>query len=263
MQTVWLVNLGLVPYAQALDLQHQLVAARKQGELNDVLLLLEHPPVFTLGRNASQEHILATREFLDAIGIEVYRVERGGDVTYHGPRQLVGYPILDLKTLRMDVGWYVRSLEDVLIRTLTSYGLNARRIGSAAGKRDPKLVGVWIDNPTEDGRLRALQPDAKVAQIGARIESWITYHGFALNVDPIMQHFDLIVPCGIPDKPVTSLTRALHRPVEMNDVRVSVARAFAETFSFDLLEIEPGELLTRLRTVSHPLARAQSPVSGL
>lgn len=263
LRTLWLVNLGLVPYAQALDLQHRIVTARKQGGLNDVLLLLEHPPVFTLGRNASQDHILAPREFLDEIGIEVFRVERGGDVTYHGPRQLVGYPILDLRNFRMDVAWYVRSLEDVLIRTLLSYGLNARRIGSAEGKRDPKLVGVWVDNPTEDRPLRELQPDAKVAQIGARIESWITFHGFALNVDPIMQHFDLIVPCGILDKPVTSLSRALHRPVDMNEVRARVARAFATSFQVELKEIQPDDLVHRLHTSNIPLTTVESPASSL
>src|SRR5512140_2155848 len=119
---VWLINLPTISYADALDLQHRLVAARKKGALEDTLLLLEHPPVFTLGRNGREEHILASREYLDQLGIQVFRVERGGDVTYHGPRQLVGYPILDLHNFRMDVGWYVRSLEDVLIAALRDFG---------------------------------------------------------------------------------------------------------------------------------------------
>lgn len=246
MNSAWLVNLGVVPYAQALELQHRLVAARKRGALNDTLLLLEHPPVFTLGRNAREEHILASREFLEQIGIQVFRVERGGDVTYHGPRQLVGYPIVDLRRYRMDVGWFVRSLEDMLIETLSSYGLSARRLEHEKGKRDPKLVGVWIDHPTGDALARERQPDAKVAQIGARIESWITYHGFALNVDPIMQHFDLIVPCGIPDKPVTSIARALNRPVDMDDARERVAHAFASTFSVQLDRIPLAVLMDAL-----------------
>lgn len=234
--SVSLVNLDLVPYAQALALQHRLVSARKHRELNDTLLLLEHPPVFTLGRNAREEHILASTEYLDQIGIEVFRVERGGDVTYHGPGQLVGYPILDLHNYRTDIGWYVRRLEDVLVRVVTSFGLNARRIGDDGRKRDSKLVGVWVDNPVADPLTRRLHPDAKIAQIGARIESWVTYHGFALNVDPILPHFDLIVPCGIPDKPVTSLSQALGRPAPMQDVRTRIALAFEQVFDISLEE---------------------------
>lgn len=235
MHSIRLVNLGLVPYADALAIQHQLVGARKRGEGQDTLLLLEHPPVFTLGRNAQAEHILASREFLDEVGIEVHRVERGGDVTYHGPGQLVGYPILDLHNYRLDVGWYVRSLEDVLIETLRGFGLAAHRAGlDANGKRDPKLVGVWIENPTTDPSEKKIHPEAKIAQIGARIESWVTYHGFALNVDPQMEHFDYIVPCGIPDKPVTSLARALKGSISMDDVRARAAQAFAQVFDVTL-----------------------------
>jgi lipoyl(octanoyl) transferase len=246
MHSVWLVNFETLPYAAALELQHRLVAARKRGELNDTLLLLEHPPVFTLGRSAREEHILASREFLDQIGIQVFRVERGGDVTYHGPRQLVGYPILDLRHFRQDVGWYVRALEETLIRALGNFGLNARRAGDGQGPRDPKLVGVWVDNPAGEPLARQMQPDAKLAQIGARIESWITYHGFALNVDPIMQHFDLIVPCGIPDKPVTSMARSLQHSVDMHAVRGSVAREFETVFGVELHAISPLELEQRM-----------------
>ncbi len=246
MKTVWLVNLKTVPYGEALDLQHQLVETRKRGELNDVLLLLEHPPVFTLGRNGREENILASREYLEQLGIQIFRVERGGDVTYHGPRQLVGYPILDLRSFRMDVGWYVRSLEETLIRTVNAFGLRGRRVGADANVRDSKYVGVWVDNPAADPLVRQLQPDAKIAQIGARIESWITYHGFALNVDPIMQHFDLIVPCGISDKPVSSMALALNHPVEMNAVREETARQFEQVFGVELEEIAPEELDRRL-----------------
>lgn len=246
---VALTNLGLVPYADALALQHRLVDARKRSEGEDTLLLLEHPPVFTLGRNAHEEHILASREFLTEMGIEVYRVERGGDVTYHGPGQLVGYPILDLHAYRMDVAWYVRSLEDVLIRTLNSYGLDARRAGlDENGKRDPKLVGVWIDNPTDDPLVRQINPEAKVAQIGARIERWITYHGFALNVDPIMEHFQFIVPCGLSDKPVTSLAQALNKQVSMQDVRERIAKAFENVFDASL---ENASALGELNAATH------------
>ncbi len=254
MRTVWLVNFEQIAYAEALELQHRLVAARKHGELNDLMLLLEHPPVFTLGRNAQEDHILASREYLDQIGIQVFRVERGGDVTYHGPRQLVGYPILDLHNFRLDVGWYVRSLEDVLIRTVNAFGLNGRRVGTEMeGKRDAKYVGVWVDNPSSEPLIRQVHPDAKLAQIGARIESWITYHGFALNVDPIMQHFDLIVPCGISDKPVTSMALALKQPVDLSSVRAEVARQFEQIFNVHLEEISPQELQRRLQETQIPV----------
>lgn len=251
MPTVSLLNLETVPYAEALELQHRIVDARKRGELNDVLILLEHPPVFTLGRNAQDANVLASPDLLKQLGIDLFRVERGGDVTYHGPNQLVGYPILDLRNFRQDVGWYVRSLEETLIRALGDFGIAARRI--------EKLVGVWVEEsqqqkvgtrspllPGEGAGVRSEGPQgdesAKLAQIGARIEQWITYHGFALNVDPNMAHFDLIVPCGISDKPVTSMARVLHRPVEMRQVRERVAARFAEVFGVELVEISSEEL---------------------
>ena len=246
-------DLGLVPYDTALALQHRLVETRKRGAGQDTLLLLEHPPVLTLGRNARAEHILASPEFLEEIGIQVFHVERGGDVTYHGPGQLVGYPILDLHNYRLDVGWYVRALEDVLIETLRSYGLDAHRAGlDENGRRNSKLVGVWVDNPSDDPLERKIQPEAKIAQIGARIETWITYHGFALNVDPPMQHFDLIVPCGIPDKPVTSLRRALRREVAMADVRDRLAEAFQEVFQVEFVPGATGETKLPAPTVESP-----------
>jgi lipoyl(octanoyl) transferase len=258
--TVWLVNLDRIPYAEALELQHKLVAARKTGTLNDTLLLLEHPPVFTLGRNAQDANILASKEFLQQLGIEVFRVERGGDVTYHGPNQLVGYPIVDLRNFRQDVGWFVCSLEELLIRALADFQIQAHLI--------EKLIGVWVTSPTSlpspspspDADLSIRRGgggqggggevgEAKIAQIGARIENWITYHGFALNVDPNMAHFDLIVPCGISDKAVTSMARVLNHPVETAAVRACVAARFAEVFGAELLEISPEEFRTRLTQV--------------
>jgi lipoate-protein ligase B len=236
MNTVWLVNLDTIPYADALALQHRLVDARKRGALNDTLLLLEHPPVLTLGRNAKDENILVSREFLQQQGIAVFRVERGGDVTYHGPGQLVGYPILDLHNYRQDVGWFVRSMEEMLIRALNDFGIR--------GKRIEKLIGVWIDQPS------AIQPEAKLVQIGARIEQWITYHGFALNIDPNMAHFDLIVPCGISDKAVISMARALNHPVDPHAVRARVAARFGEVFGADLVEIPREEFDARLHRES-------------
>jgi lipoate-protein ligase B len=232
---VWLLNLDTVPYTDALALQHRIVEARKRGALNDTLLLLEHPPVFTLGRNARDTNILASHDLLQQLGIEVFRVERGGDVTYHGPKQLVGYPILDLRNFRQDVGWFVRSLEEVLIRALGDFGIRGRRI--------EKLVGVWVDQPSPISR------EGKIVQIGARIEQWITYHGFALNIDPNLAHFDLIVPCGISDKAVTSMVRVLNRPIDPHAVRERVAMRFAEVFGAELIEMTREELEARLNAI--------------
>jgi lipoate-protein ligase B len=232
MPKVWLVNLANVPYADALVLQHRLVEARKRGALNDTLLLLEHPPTFTLGRNAKDENILVSREYLNRLGIAVFRVERGGDVTYHGPGQLVGYPILDLHNFRKDVGWFVRSMEEMLILALGDFGIR--------GKRIEKLVGVWVEQPSP------AQPEAKLVQIGARIEQWVTYHGFALNVDPNLAHFDLIVPCGISDKAVTSMTRIMNRPVDPEKVRERVAARFGQVFGAELCELPRDEFEARL-----------------
>lgn len=230
MATVWLVNLDLIPYADALSLQHRIVNARKRGALEDTLLLLEHPPVFTLGRNAHDSNILASREFLQQAGIETFRVERGGDVTYHGPGQLVGYPILNLRNFRQDVGWFVRSLEELMIRALSDFGIR--------GKRIEKLVGVWVE-------------EAKIAQIGARIEDWITYHGFALNVNPNLAHFDLIVPCGISDKAVTSMARTLNHSIDARAVRASIATRFAQVFGAELIAMTRAEFETRLAEAEH------------
>ncbi|HID87211.1 MAG TPA: lipoyl(octanoyl) transferase LipB [Anaerolineae bacterium] len=226
---MWLLNLGLEPYDRALELQHRLVAARKEGRGEDVLILLEHPPVITLGRRADESHITASPELLARLGIRVYRVERGGDVTYHGPGQIVGYPILDLRGHRQDVGWYVHSLEEVIIRALADFGVVAQRVEGA--------VGVWVG-------------DGKIAAIGARIESWVTYHGFALNVDPDLRHFDLIVPCGIRDKGITSMRRVLGKPVDLEVVRRRLAQRFGEVFGVTLEEIALPDLESALQRQS-------------
>lgn len=249
MNKIFLLNLGLVPYPDALELQHRLVAARKRDEIPDTLILLEHPPVFTLGRNGSDANILASPDYLEQVGIETFRVERGGDVTYHGPNQLVGYPILDLHNYRLDVGWYVRSLEELLIGALADFGI--------AGKIVEKLVGVWFDSPSLSGNSAAPRAVAKIAQIGARIENWVTFHGFALNVDPNMAHFDLIVPCGISDKAVTSMARILKQPVEMLAVRERVAAHFAQVFGVELADISREKLEERLAEIERQEKIAQ------
>ena len=206
-------RLGVVSYADGLELQKQLVEQRRRGEIPDQLLLLEHPPVITLGVKSRNDrsHVIATEETLEAEGVEVFETGRGGDVTYHGPGQLVGYPILDLKPDRCDVHKYVRDLEEVMIRTAASFGVTAGRI--------PGLTGAWVGQE-------------KLAAIGVRIARWVTSHGFAFNVNTSLQHFDFIVPCGITDRGVTSLERLLGRPVPMAEVETAIENAFRDVFSF-------------------------------
>jgi lipoyl(octanoyl) transferase len=200
---------GLLSYADGLELQAKLVTARQAGEIPDTLLLLEHEPVFTLGRNARRENILSTDEALRARGFEIFETGRGGDVTYHGPGQLVGYPILDLSPDRRDVHRYVRDLEEVLVRTCRDYGIAAERVAG--------LTGTWVGLD-------------KIGAIGVRIARWVTSHGFALNVATDLSAFGLIVPCGIRDRGVTSLERLLGRNVPMDDVMGRVTAHFAAVF---------------------------------
>ncbi|HYT65748.1 MAG TPA: lipoyl(octanoyl) transferase LipB [Vicinamibacterales bacterium] len=200
-------NLGLIDYQAALDLQRELVEQRKRGEIGDQLLLLQHPDVITLGvrtRN-DRSHILESDASLAAQGVEVFETGRGGDVTYHGPGQLVGYPIFDLKPDRCDVHRYVRDLEEVLIRSVAEFGITAERVAG--------LTGIWVGQE-------------KLAAIGVRISRWVTSHGFALNVNTDLSKFGLIVPCGITDKGVTSMQRLLGKPVPMAEVEDAVVRAF-------------------------------------
>lgn len=211
MRTIEVRRLGVVSYAEGLEIQKALVAQRKAGEIPDQLLLLEHPPVITLGvktRNG-RSHIIAPADLLDAQGVEVFETGRGGDVTYHGPGQLVGYPIIDLKPDRCDVHQYVRDLEEVMIRMAAAFGVEAGRI--------PGLTGAWVGND-------------KLAAIGVRIARWVTSHGFAFNVNTSLAHFDFIVPCGITDKGVTSLEKLIGRPVSMAEVEESAIDAFRQVF---------------------------------
>ena len=205
-------RLGLVPYADALTLQRQLVEDRRAGRISDTLLLLEHPHVLTLGVRAERgrSHILAPQDVLASRGVDVYDAGRGGDITYHGPGQIVGYPIIDLKPDRCDVHQYVRDLEEVLIRVAADYGIAATRVSG--------LTGVWVG-------------EEKLAAIGVRIARWVTSHGFALNVTTDLDYFALIVPCGIADRGVTSLARLLGGAPDRVDVEERVARRFAEVFS--------------------------------
>jgi len=202
--------LGVVPYAEAPELQAQLVRQRRAGEIPDTLLLLEHPHVITLGTGSHPEHVLADEHERTSRGIELYRTGRGGDVTYHGPGQLVGYPILDLKPDRCDLHRYLRDIEGALIDVLADFGLTATRIEG--------LTGVWVE-------------DRKLAAIGVRVSSgWITSHGFALNVSTDLSYFDAIVPCGIRDHAVGSISGELGRTVPMSEAEDVVVRRFTERF---------------------------------
>jgi len=200
-----------MPYAEALDLQRQIARDRISGAIpQDILLLVEHPPVVTLGRASKQKHLIASPEFLESKGIELFEVERGGDVTFHGPGQLVGYPIVDLKRHRLDLHWYLRKLEEALINTLADFAIPA--------ERKTAYTGVWTRGK-------------KIASIGVHAREWVTWHGFALNVNTDLSYFDLIVPCGIDGVVMTSLARELGlENVSIQDVRDRVSVKFAEAF---------------------------------
>ena len=210
-------RLGLVSYGEALEAQRELVEARRAGREGDLLLLLEHPHVITLGARSgtARANVLATPERLRELGVELLETGRGGDVTYHGPGQLVAYPILDLRPDRQDVYRYVRDLETVMIRATASFGVEAEPIEG--------LTGAWIGAD-------------KIGAIGVRISRWITSHGFAYNVNTSLEYFNLIVPCGIRDHGVTSLARQLKRDVPMREVEDAVVEAFGEVFEAEMAE---------------------------
>lgn len=237
------VQLGRVDYATALKLQQALVELRKAGQVTDALLLLEHPPVITLGRNAKRGNVLVSDEQALRAGVEIFECDRGGDVTYHGPGQLVGYPIFDLRgfTPRIGAVDFVRKLEEVLIRTCADFGVATRRVRG--------MTGVWT-----------LRNEAKIAAIGVHISRGVTSHGFALNVSTDLDHFKLIIPCGIGDKPVTSLDRALAdaypgiavTPLTLEEVSESVARNLGGVFNRQILWVDTLDALLG-RTVGVPM----------
>jgi len=203
-------RLGIVPYVDALDMQKALVEQRRAGRIPNLLLLLQHPPVITLGvRASSRAHVTASDAVLASRGVEVHEAGRGGDVTYHGPGQIVGYPILDLRPHRCDVHRYVRDLEDVMIRVCADYGVAAGRVAG--------MSGAWVGSD-------------KIGAIGVRISRWITSHGFAFNVNTRLDDFQLIVPCGIADRGVTSLQKLTGQTVSVSEVEDRIVRRFAEVF---------------------------------
>lgn len=206
-------DLGRVGYAEAFELQRRLAEQRKRGEIPDQFLIVEHPHVITMGRNGRRDHLLASPEILERAGIEFHQTDRGGDVTYHGPGQIVGYPILDLREWKRDVVAYVRAIEQVIIDTLAAWGIQ--------GGRDPQATGVWVNG-------------AKICAIGVHISRWVTTHGFALNLDTDLRYFQYIVPCGLA-RPVTSL-RQLGCPAPREAVVAEVVRQFARVFDMEILE---------------------------
>ncbi len=236
-QEVMFRDLGVVSYKDAWDYQEALLqqnlaikaekrlAAENQAiatnDTSHYLLFVEHPPVFTLGKSGNPENVLMSEEHLKRMGIEYFRTNRGGDITFHGPGQLVGYPILDLERFYTDIGKYLRQVEEVVIRTLADYGLK--------GDRSSGETGVWLD-PDRKGSER------KICAIGVRSSRWVTMHGFALNVNTNLDYFNMIVPCGIPDKQVTSLARELGREVDMSEVKEKLAKHFEEVFQVSLQE---------------------------
>src|SRR5215467_13873849 len=235
LRVINVLYLGRVDYSTALELQQTLVYLVKQGRVSHTLLLLEHPPVITLGRNAGEENIVASRELLAARGVELHETDRGGDVTFHGPGQLVGYPIFNLRAFEPKIGAveFVRKLEEALIRTCGDLGVVTSRI--------PGLTGVW----TEDDW------PGKIAAIGVHISRAVTSHGFALNVTTNLDHFKLIVPCGIPDKPVTSLEQEMAKSFlsrgrkvpELNELAQQVARNFGRVFEAQTLWLDSLDAL--------------------
>jgi lipoyl(octanoyl) transferase len=219
-----------MPYGEALELQRAAARARITGAIpQDLLLLVEHDPVVTMGRTAKQRNLTASPELLAARGVQLFEVERGGDVTYHGPGQLVGYPIVDLKRHKQDLHWYLRQVEEALIVAIGEHGLS--------GERSTGYTGVWTG-----GVVGSSHPPRKVASIGVHARDWVTWHGFALNVTTELSYFDLIVPCGIPGVDMTSMSRELGAPVAMADAEAAAARAFGRVFSLEPIEVSVASL---------------------
>jgi lipoyl(octanoyl) transferase len=232
-----IIDLGLIRYAEAYALQQRVVAARKAGAIEDVLLLCEHPHVITQGRNGKRENLLASEHVLRQKGVEFHATNRGGDITYHGPGQLVGYPILNLGAIRRDVVWYVRTLEDAMIRATAEFGISAERV---AGK-----TGIWV---------RTGDTEEKLAAIGVHISRWVTSHGFAYNVSTDLRNFDLIVPCGIADRKATSLEKLLGRNVDAKEVAPRLAKHLGELLGLDMKEASRKELLEKLEHAEQAVA---------
>ncbi|PYT57548.1 MAG: lipoyl(octanoyl) transferase [Acidobacteria bacterium] len=237
MKICQIVDLGRIGYADAYALQKRIVAARKVDAIEDVALFCEHPHVITQGRNGKREHLLVSENVLRQKGVEFYETSRGGDITYHGPGQMVGYPILNLGAIRRDVVWYVRMLEDAMIRATAEFGITAKRV---AGK-----TGIWVQSGNTEEKLGA---------IGVHISRWVTSHGFAYNVSTDLRFFDLIVPCGMADRKATSLEKLLGRSVQHSEVAPRIAKHLGELFGLELQNTSKEELLVKLEQAEQSVA---------
>ena len=250
MKSCQIVELGLIGYADAYALQKRVVAARKADAIGDVLLLCEHTPVITQGRNGKREHLLVSENVLRQRNVEFYETSRGGDVTYHGPGQLVGYPILQLGAVRKDVVWYVRMLEEVMIRTSGEFGICAVR---ESGK-----TGIWVGNEEKGFTQSAHRKEGggaeKLGAIGVHISRWVTSHGFAYNVATDLRNFDLIVPCGIAGRKATSLEKLLERAVKLSDVTPKIVQHFGDVFGLEMMAGSREELLEKLERAEQLVA---------
>jgi lipoyl(octanoyl) transferase len=224
-RTCWAVDAGLIRFGAACELQRRLVEARKAGAVPDVLLFCEHPHVITLGRNGKRENLLAGNRLLAQMNVEFCPTDRGGDITYHGPGQIVGYPIVDLTEHRRDVRWYVEQLEETMIRASADYGVGTQRV---EGRH-----GIWVESVAGEEKLGA---------IGVHLSRWVTSHGFAYNVSSDLRYFDLIVPCGISGRRATSLERLLGRSVDTSEVRERLAAHFGEVFQREMTPVRAREL---------------------
>jgi len=232
-----IIDLGQIDYAEALALQKRVVAARKADAIADALLVCEHPHVITQGRNGKREHLLVSEQVLRQKGMDYYETSRGGDITYHGPGQIVGYPILNLGAIRRDVVWYVRTLEEAMIHATAEFGITAERV---AGK-----TGIWV---------RAGDTEEKLAAIGVHISRWVTSHGFAYNVSTDLRNFELIVPCGIAGRRATSLQKLLGRDMEQKKVALRIAKHLGELLGRDIKETSRKELLEKLEHAEQAVA---------
>ena len=253
MKSCQIIDLGLIGYAEAYALQKRVVAARKADAIGDVLLFCEHTPVITQGRNGKREHLLVSENVLRQRNVEFFETSRGGDVTYHGPGQLVGYPILQLGTIRKDVVWYVRMLEEVMIRASAEFGISAHR---EEGK-----TGIWVGNEDKNFTQRAQSSQSgeetaaeKLGAIGVHISRWVTSHGFAYNVATDLRNFDLIVPCGIAGRKAASLEKLLGRAVKLNEVAPKIVAHFGDVFGLEMSAESRKELLEKLETAEQAVA---------
>jgi lipoyl(octanoyl) transferase len=222
LKEILVCDLGLTRYGDAWELQRELFQLRTEGQVPDILLLTEHTHVFTIGKSGSDSHLLASRPELDSVGADVFHIDRGGDITYHGPGQLVAYPILDLQNFYLDVHRYLRDLEKVIILTLNEYGI--------AGERDPRYTGVWVGGK-------------KLAAIGVKVSRWITMHGVAINVNSDLSYFNRIIPCGIADRGVTSVEALLSRRIDLNEFSRLFVGAFGKVFGVTPVFISSSELV--------------------